>query len=100
MPPQQRLRLLDSDSETNHTRAIFPFAFIPSSTRRRMASERETPCFLAHASSDFIDSISNRAGMVPAYFTPVGLPLDFLNTVLSCFGMIIRIHEKRAGWKL
>ena len=64
-----------------------------------MASERETPCFLAHASSDFIDSISNRAGMVPAYFTPVGLPLDFLNTVLSCFGMIIRIHEKQAEGK-
>jgi hypothetical protein len=44
----------------------FPFAFSPISTSRRMASERETLCFLAHVSSDFIDSISNRAGMVPA----------------------------------
>ena len=64
-----------------------------------MASERETSCFLAQASRDFIDSISNRAGMVLAYFTPAGLPLDFLNTVFSCFVMIIGIREKQAEGK-
>jgi hypothetical protein len=36
----QRLRLLGDDSETNRALGYFPFAFSPSSTSRRMASER------------------------------------------------------------
>jgi len=41
------------------------FAFNPSSTSRRMASNRETSCFCAQASSAFMVGISNRAGIVP-----------------------------------
>src|SRR5882757_9455674 len=40
-PPQQRLRLLDGESETNPPQGYFPFAFSPISTSRRMASGRD-----------------------------------------------------------
>jgi hypothetical protein len=64
-----------------------------------MASERVVSFAAAQASNDFIVSISNRAGMAPAYFTPAGRPLVFLYTILSCFGMINRIQEKQAEGK-
>jgi hypothetical protein len=64
-----------------------------------MASERETSCATAHASSAATVIGSNRAGMVSPNFTPAGRPLDFLCTVFDCVAMIIRVHEKRAGGK-
>jgi hypothetical protein len=38
--PMARLRLLGDDSETNRALGYFDFTFSPSSTSRRMASDR------------------------------------------------------------
>jgi len=76
-----------------------PFAFNPSSTNRRMASERLTPCATAHASRLASVKGSNRAGTVSLNLTPAGRPLDFLCTVFDCATMIICVHEKPSGRK-
>jgi hypothetical protein len=75
------------------------FAFSPSSTRRRMASERETSFAAAHASSAATVWGSNRAGIVSLNFVPDGRPLDFLCTVFDCLAMNKRVHEKQAEGK-
>jgi hypothetical protein len=77
----------------------FALAFSPTSIRRRMASDLETSCFSAQASSAFMARISNRAGIVPPYFVPGGRPMDFLCTDLSCLAMTFRIQEKQAEEK-
>ena len=70
------------------------FTFNPITTSRRIASDRETSCAVAHASSAAIVAGSKRAGIAPLNFTPAGRPLDFLYTVFDCLVIIIRIHEK------
>src|ERR1700733_15733330 len=76
------------------------FTVRPSSTRRRMASDLDTLCFLAHSLRASIVGISKRAGMVPPYLMPGGRPIDFLYTDFSCLAMTFRIHEKQAEGKL
>lgn len=75
------------------------FVFSPSSTRRRMASERETSCFFDHEFNVVIVSRSKRVGIVSPYLMPGGRPSLFLCTVLSCLVMTIRVHEKQAEGK-
>jgi hypothetical protein len=75
------------------------FTFSPSSTRRRMASERETSFAAAHASSAATVCGSSLAGIVSLNFVPGGRPILFLCTVLSCFAMSICVHERQAEGK-
>ena len=77
----------------------FP-TFSPSSTRRRMASERDISCEAAHASRFATAAGSSRTGMVSLYFIPAGRPLDFLCTVFDCFAIIICVREKQAEGKM
>ena len=65
-----------------------------------MASDLDTLCLTAHASSISIVEIAKRAGMAPPYLIPDGLPMDFLYTVFSCLAMTFRIHEGQAEGKL
>jgi hypothetical protein len=78
----------------------FPFAFSPSSTRRRMASERETSWEAAQASRLATVAGSSRAGIVSLYFVPGGRPNLFLCTVFCCFAISICVHERQAEGKL
>ena len=65
-----------------------------------MASERLISCEVAQASRLATVAGSNRTGIVPEYFMPVGRPLDVLCTVFVCFAIIIRVHEKKGEGKL
>jgi hypothetical protein len=78
----------------------FPFTFSPSSTRRRMASEREMRFAAAHTPKAATVAGSKRAGIVSLYFVPEGRPREFLCTVFVCLDIIIRVHENQAERKL
>jgi hypothetical protein len=64
-----------------------------------MASERETSCAAAQASSPSTVCGSSRAGIVSLNFEPGGRPIRFLCTVLSCLAMTFCVHERQAEGK-
>jgi hypothetical protein len=74
----------------------FPFAFSPSSTRRRMASERVVPFAVAHAAIATTTSVGTRAEISGSW--PVaGRPLGFLCTDIAFFIFPVYTKGEPAG---